>query len=278
MTDDEFRLFRDLLHRESGIYLKDTKKDFLCSKVEKRRLARGLGSFFSYYKFLLTYKEELKEFIDSVTINETYFFRNLPQFEMLRKEVLPTISEIKRKSKDLRLRLWSAGCATGEEPYSIAVEVLEAVPDYMFWDIKIIASDISLKSLNIAQRAVYPEGKLRDVPENYLIKYFKKTGEFFEVKEQVKRLVAFDYHNLMHENPISSVDVVFCRNVLIYFEPPEQKIVINRIRDALNAGGYLFLGHSESLYGIANGDFRFLYRNKGTAYQKVEGAKDEHKA
>jgi len=275
MTDDEFKLFRDLVHRESGIYLKETKKDFLRTKVEKRRLACGLGSFFSYYKFVLSNQEELKEFIDSVTINETYFFRNLPQFEMLREEVLPVISESKRRSKNLRLRLWSAGCATGEEPYSIAMEVLETIPDYMCWDIKIIASDISLKSLNIAQRALYPEEKLRDVPKDYLSKYFKKSGEFYEVREQARRLVLFDYHNLMHENPISSVDIVFCRNVLIYFEPQEQRLVIDRIRDALNTGGYLFLGHSESLYGIANGDFRFLYRNKGTAYQKLEEAKDE---
>ena len=278
MTDDEFRLFRDLVHRECGIYLKDSKKDFLRAKVEKLLASRNMAGSFSYYKLVTSQREELRAFLDAVTINETYFFRNTPQFEMLREKVLPGLIERKRSERNYCLGVWSAGCATGEEPYSIAMEILEAIPDSILWQIKIIASDISLKCLGQASIGAYPPDKLRDVPEKYSAKYFKqarpggeqaRSEELFEVKDFVKKVVAFDYHNLMHENPISGVDIVFCRNVLIYFEPEEQKRVVERILKALKPGGYLFLGHAESLFGIANGDFRFLYWNKGTAYQKV---------
>lgn len=272
MTPDEFRLFRDLIHNECGIFLKEEKRDFLKTRVEKRLKALNMGSYFNYYKYVSGNKNrrELSSLLDSVTINETYFFRNIPQFEILREKVIPELIERKRKSGDYNLIIWSAGCATGEEPYSIAIEILEAIPDIFRWNVQIIASDISWRCIEIAQDGAYPKDKLKDVPEEYLKKHFIFSHDSYQVSDGVKRLVVFDFHNLKHENGLADVDVIFCRNVMIYFDAEEQKRIISRFQRVLNTGGYLFLGHAESLHGLTNGDFRFLYWNKGTAYQKVK--------
>lgn len=271
MTDDEFKIFRNLIHKECGIFLNDSKKEFLRTRVEKRLKALNLGSFFRYYKYVTENNtDELCIFIDSVTINETYFFRNTPQFEMFRGKVLPEMVERKRMNRDYSLNIWSAGCATGEEPYSIAIEITEGIPDASLWNIRIIASDISLRCLEIANKGVYPMEKLREAPEKYMLRSFKQSGENFEVKDFIKKFVVFDYHNLKHENGLTNIDVIFCRNVMIYFDTEEQKRIVSRFERVLNKGGYLFLGHAETLNGMANGSFRFICHNKGTAYQKVE--------
>jgi chemotaxis protein methyltransferase CheR len=272
MTPDEFKLFRDLIHNECGIFLKETKKDFLRTKVEKRLKALNIGSYFRYYQHIKDDKDkkELTNLLDNITINETSFFRNMPQFEILREKVLPELIGRKRKTGDYNITLWSAGCATGEEPFSMAIETLEAITDSVLWNIKIIASDISLRCLEIAQNGIYPKERLKDIPDKYLARYFKQSGDFYQVKDDIKRLVIFDYHNLRHENGITNVDVIFCRNVMIYFDIEEQKRLVARFKKGLNIGGYLFIGHAESLHGLTNGDFRFLFWNKGTAYQKVK--------
>jgi chemotaxis protein methyltransferase CheR len=272
MTGDEFKIFRDLIHRECGISLNEGKKDFLRTKVEKRLNALSMRSCFQYYKYLTEEsRDELLLLIDSVTINETNFFRNAPQFEMFRERVLPELLERKRRFRDYRLNVWSAGCATGEEPYSIAMEVAEAIPDFLLWNVRIVASDISLRCLGLANAGKYSVEKLRDMPERYVTKFFRKDGDYYEVKDAIKKFVVFDYHNLQHENGIANMDLIFCRNVMIYFEIREQKKLVERFTRALNHGGYLFLGHAESLQGITtNGDFQFLYWNKGTAYQRVD--------
>jgi chemotaxis protein methyltransferase CheR len=272
MTEDEFKIFRDLIHRECGISLNQGKKDFLRTRVEKRLNALGMRGYFQYYRYVTEdNRDELCLFIDSVTINETTFFRNAPQFEMFRERVLPELLERKRRLRDYRLTVWSAGCATGEEPYSIAMDVAEAIPDFLLWNVRIIASDISLRCLGLANTGRYPSEKLRDMPERYVSKFFRKIGEDYEVKDTLKKFVVFDYHNLQHENGLSNMDVIFCRNVMIYYEITEQKKLVERFSRALNAGGYLFLGHAESLQGLTvNGDFKFYYWNKGTAYQRVD--------
>ncbi len=277
MTEDEFRIFRDLVHRECGISLHADKKDFLRAKIEKRLGALNIGSYFQYYKYLTEKnRDELCIFIDSVTINETHFFRNAPQFEMFREEVLPELLEGKRRRRDYRFNVWSAGCATGEEPYSIAMELAEAIPDALLWNIKIVASDISLRCLGLANSGRYDPEKLNELPEHYRGKFFKRVGEYYEVKSTIKNLVTFDYHNLQHENGLSEMDVIFCRNVMIYFDIVEQRRLVERFIRILNPGGYLFLGHAESLQGImTNGDFKFHYWKKGAAYQRVNHAGKE---
>ena len=272
MTDDEFKILRDLVHRESGIYLNENKKSFLMSKVDKRISLLNMGSYFQYYKHVIgNNQNELREFIDSVTINETYFFRNTPQFDMFREKVIPEITGKKRAARDYSLIIWSAGCATGEEAYSIAIELAESIPDASLWNIRVVASDISLRCLEIASRGKYLPEKLRDVPEQYLSRCFRKNGEHFEVREHIKKSVIFDYHNLQHENNLKDIDIIFCRNVMIYFPSDVQKRLVARFFRILRHEGYLFIGHAESLQGITNnGEFRFIYSNKGTAYQKVQ--------
>lgn len=190
---------------------------------------------------------------------------------MLREKILPEIVERKRRLKDYTLNVWSAGCATGEEPYSIVIELLEAIPDALLWNIKVIASDTSLRCLEVASKGIYRQEKLRDVSEKYIAKYFKQIGEHYEMKDFVKRLVVFGYHNIRHGNGLTNMDIIFCRNVMIYFDIEEQRRLISKLAKVLNTGGYLFLGHAESLYGLTtDGEFKFLYWNKGTAYQKVK--------
>ncbi len=270
MTDDEFKIFRNLIHSECGICLSESKKDFLRNRIEKRLKALDMGSYFQYYRYITAKnKDELCVFLDTVTINETCFFRNAPQFELLRGKVLPELVERKRNLRDYALVIWSAGCATGEEPYSLAMEVCEAIPDASLWNIRIIASDISLRCLEAASRGRYSAERVKDVPEKYIARYFKQDGEYYEVRESLKKLVVFDYHNLKHESGLTAVDVIFCRNVMIYFDMDEQKLLVDKFRRAINPHGYLFIGHAETLQGISNGDFKFLYWNKGTAYQKA---------
>lgn len=271
MTFDEFRLFRDLIHNECGIFLKEAKRDFLKAKIEKRLNVLNMNSYFNYYRLIKdeNNRRELCELLDIITINETYFFRNTPQFEILREKTIPELVAQKQKTGNYNLTMWSAGCSTGEEPYSMAIEALEAISGISFWNVQIIASDISMRCIEIAHDGAYSAERLKDVPEKYLQKYFIRSGDFYHVTDAVKRLVIFDFHNLKHENGLENVDVIFCRNVMIYFDVEEQKRIVARFQNALNVGGYLFLGHAESLHGIANGDFRFIYWNKGTAYQKV---------
>lgn len=272
MTDDEFKILRDVVHKESGIFLNENKQNFLASRVDKRLKVLNMNSYFQYYKYIKgNNQDELREFIDCVTINETYFFRNIPQFEMFREKVIPEVTGRKRMTREYNLVVWSAGCATGEEAYSIAIELAESIPDAPLWNIKVVASDISLRCLDIASKGKYPSEKLRDVPEKYLSSCFRQNGDHFEVKEHIKKSVVFDYHNLQHENNLRNIDVIFCRNVMIYFPQDEQKRLVARFARSLKNEGYLFIGHAESLQGTtANGEFRFIYSNKGSAYQKVQ--------
>lgn len=272
LTAEEFSLFRNLIYQESGMYFADGKKDFLEYRIMKRMQATVTATPYWYYRFVVEHRAaELPVLLELVTINETSFFRNLPQFELLRRQVLPELRARKEQGADRRLRIWSAGCSTGEEPYTIAIDVLELLEQSPWWDVQIFASDLSLKVLELAHRGRYAADKVREtVPPVVLRKYFEPAGDEYQVKEQVRRRVSFDFHNLRHENGLKNLDVIFCRNVMIYFDDEERKRVIDKFYRSLNPGGYLFLGHSESLHGLDN-RFEFVFANKGTAYKKMEG-------
>jgi chemotaxis protein methyltransferase CheR len=271
LTDEEFRLFRSLIHQESGMFLKDGKKDFLENKLAKRMKATNITTPYWYYRFVTENRQqELIVLLDSLTVNETAFFRNLPQFDLFRNVVLPDLVSRKRASGDRTLRIWSAGSSTGEEPYSIAIAVLQTLFDASDWDIRIFASDISLKCLETAHRGEYAAARVRGaVPDALVDRYFREEAGAYRVQNQVRRLVIFDYHNLKHEGGPTLLDAVFCRNVMIYFDEEEQKRLVNKFHRSLVPGGYLLLGHSESLYGW-NMDFQFVYEDKGTAYRKSQ--------
>jgi chemotaxis protein methyltransferase CheR len=273
ISEDEFRLFRDLIHRECGLYFSDNKRAFLSSRIGKRLAARSIGSFYRYYRYLkeggAEQEKELLRLLDVLTINETSFFRNPPQFDFLERRVLPELAEKKRRDGSSRFRIWSAGCSTGEEPYSIAISILETLAPWSSWDVRIYASDLSLTALERADFGIYPEAKLHGVEPARKRRYFEFGPEGYRIRDEVKRLVIYDFHNLKHENGLGELDVVFCRNVMIYFDAEEQERVVAKLVRALKPGGYLFLGHSESVQGKVEG-LKFVHHDRGTAYRKVE--------
>jgi len=270
ITEDEYHLLRDLVYAESGIWLNDEKQSFLMNRAARRMRELSITSYYRYYKLLTgpeAGKKELLDFLDALTINETSFFRNKPQMDVLSRKVLPEIVERKRKDGRLGLKMWSAGCSTGQEPYTLAIILREAVPDLRNWQIKVLASDLSTTALEAAGKGVYAPEKMEGVDKRLLGMYFCRDKSGYRVTDEIKRLVVFDHHNLMHDNGEKDFDVIFCRNVLIYFDGQTQKKVIGRLRRALVPEGYLFLGHSETLQGIDD-SFTFIHHNRGTAYRK----------
>jgi chemotaxis protein methyltransferase CheR len=186
------------------------------------------------------------------------------------------------------LRLWSAGCSTGQEPYTLAMIICDALAYYYLrnplpfempatkplipppWRVEILASDISYSVLHTAQEAVYSEHQMEGVDYSYRLRYFDKCGDRYSVKSAVKELVQFDFHNLKTEFLPQRNDIIFCRNVMIYFDEAEQKRLIEKFRRCLNPEGYLFVGHAESLFGLTD-QFQMIHENNGTAYKRMEG-------
>ncbi|MHB8880650.1 MAG: CheR family methyltransferase [Thermodesulfovibrionales bacterium] len=274
LTDEEFRLFRNLIYEESGIYLKDTRKEFLEHRLAKRMAANRVASPYWYYRHISETKKELLVLLDILTVNETSFFRNKPQIDLFRDIVLPDLLDKKKGAGGKSLRIWSAGCSTGEEPYTLAMVTHEAITPNAGWQIRIFASDLSLTALDTAAKGVYdPEKVLATVEEHYIKRYFDKSEEQLRVKDQIKNMVIFDFHNLKNENGLAGLDVIFCRNVMIYFNLDDQKTLVEKFYRSLNPGGYLIVGHAESLQGMGT-PFQFIYNNKGTAYRKPEGRED----
>lgn len=270
MTDEEFRLFSLLVYEECGINLKIEKRSFLQNRIVQRMKATGIKSFYRYYKLVTNDeggKVELLAFLDALTINETSFYRNKPQLDLFQYSVLPEILSKKRAANNFTLKIWSAGCSTGQEPYTIAMILNDVMTDIKGWKVNIFASDLSLTALEAAQQGIYPKEKMEGVDEASLRRYFIEKDGNVQVKDELKRLIIFDFHNLMYDNGFSHIDVIFCRNVMIYFDSQTQKGVIERFYQCLVPKGHLFLGHTETLQGV-NDNFIFIHKNKGTAYQK----------
>ena len=217
------RMFRDLIRRECGLYFAENRMSFLSSRIEKRINARSLRSFYGYYQYLqekdIERRNELLTLLDMLTVNETAFFRNRPQFRLLEQVVLPEILEARASSPRRPLRIWSAGCATGQEPCSIAISVLDSMPHPRPCEFQIFASDLSLTALERADRGVYAAGQIDGIEPLRMSRYFETCPEGYRVREEVKRNVIYDFHNLKHENGLRQLDIIFCRNVLILLRP-----------------------------------------------------------
>jgi chemotaxis protein methyltransferase CheR len=273
MTDADFEQYRRLIYRESGINFTGTNRPILESKLRERLRGRGLPGVGAYYDVITRDKEEMRSFLDAVTTNLTRFFRNQAHFEALEKFVAPEIIRARRLS-GMRsasgppvIKIWSAGCSTGEEPYSIAMLLAETLPP--LWTYEITASDLSLKSLMAGQEGFYADSRLSGVPDDYLRKYFDRVEGGCRVKSEIRRRIRFDYHNLRHDSGLRNLDVVFCRNVLIYFDEAAQAQTIARFWEAMAPLSYLFIGHSESLFGMKTG-FEFVKTQWATLYRKAE--------
>lgn len=271
MSDDTFRLIRDFIRNYCGIYFDDGSKFLLEKRLSRRVENYLLNNFEDYYHFLMYDKrrdEELTSVIEILTVNETYFFREFSQLKALSDEIIPEIGERKKDRK--RLRIWSAGCSTGEEPYTIAILILEKnlMPE---WEIEILGSDINQRVLHAARRGIYRKNSFRSIDDHYIRKYFTDEGEGnYRIVDPVRSLVNFSLLNLVDPFKVRFVgkmDVIFCRNVIIYFDRDTKKKVINNFYDRLTEEGYLLLGHSESLMNIST-DFMLRHFKNDLVYQK----------
>ena len=274
MTVETFICLRDLVYEKTGIYFAENKKYFLENRLQKRVLDRNFKSFEEYHFFLKYDPRRIQEYpllYDSITTNETSFFRNPLQLEAFENYVLGEITKQAVSPGLKKLRILSLPCSTGEEPYTLSMICLEKKLPEQGWSLDIQSGDISEAALQSARRAVYGRNAIRNTPPHYLHKYFTGTeGENFAVKEEVKRFVRFENINLADSAKMKlfkNFDVIFCRNVLIYFDEKMKKKVVADLYDALKPGGYLFIGHSESLHNISRA-FRLVNFSRSPIYKK----------
>ncbi len=276
MSDNAFRVLREMIYERSGIYFSDQKKYILENRLVRRIEDGGFDDFDNYVDFLRHNPSRDKEFsalFDVVTTNETSFFRDVNQLQTFEYTVLPQIIKDAEEKSCKKLRIWSVPCSTGEEPYTLAMIILNRFPEIqsLGWDIEIHGSDISESVLNSARKGQYNGYTIRNIPSHYLDRFFNKSSEGkYAVKPEVKEMIRLSNINLfdsMRVRMIRGMNVVFCRNVLIYFDEPARKRVIANIYDSLAPGGYLFMGPSESLLNIL-GAFKVIHINNILIYQK----------
>lgn len=266
-TDVDFARIQGLVYSHAGISLSDAKRNLVYSRLARRLRRLNLTTFAAYTDYLQTHLDtELTDFLNAITTNLTSFFRENHHFETLRRLVLP---ELMRNSARRRIRIWSAGCSTGEEPYSIAMTVKEAVPESSGWDVKILATDLDTNVLQKARDGIYDEERVQQIPKARLQRWMRRgsganAGQV-RVNSELQDMIQFNQLNLMESWPMRGpFDVIFCRNVVIYFDKDTQRRLFDRFADLLTPEGYLFVGHSETLYKVTE---RFELQGQ-TVYRK----------
>jgi len=253
LSDTEFRYIADMLYDRFGIHLSEQKRILVAGRLSKRIRQLGFNAFTPYFDYLAADKSgvELSELINRITTNHSFFFREREHFDFLVKTILPGIENRIKQVARYPLRIWSAGCATGEEVYSIGMLLREYYGDRMdLLDYGLLASDISLSALQEAERGDYSETKLRELPAAYKNAYFrKKTEDIMTISDEIKKMVLFKRLNLMADSfPMKGqFDAIFCRNVMIYFDQESRRKVVQTLFQYVKPGGYFFIGHSESL-------------------------------
>ncbi len=273
LSDDLFKTFRQFIYTRTGIFFADNKKYLLESRVNRRLMALSLDSFGNYYKALTNGQgdAELSHLINSITINETFFFRNEPQFIALEESILPELISKRKEDGSNKIRIWSAASSTGEEAYTIAMIITEKIlPRFPQIKFEIVGTDINTQAIDTARKAVYKEYAIRNIPKNYLEKYFHRDGEKFILSEEIKKMVDFKQLNLFDKSSMRmmrGIDVTFAANVLIYFDFNSKQTVVSSIYDSLNKRGYFFVGYSETLYGLSQA-FKPVHFEKAIAYVK----------
>ncbi|MDD2390768.1 MAG: protein-glutamate O-methyltransferase CheR [Desulfobacterales bacterium] len=263
LSDKDFALFRSLVYEKCGINLHEGKKELVRARLGKRLRQTHFKKFSQYYKYLIEEDtgDELIEMLNAISTNLTSFFRESKHFDFLTEEALPSYASRLPSDRSRPLRVWSAGCSSGEEPYSIAIQLCEYLKSAATRDIHILATDISTKVLSTAVGGIYQEAQTGTISKELLRKYFQKgLGKWqghYRIKAFVRNMVEFRRLNLME--PFSfhqPFDIIFCRNVMIYFDKKGQQTVIDKFYKHLVRGGYLFIGHSESLMSTKH---RFKY-------------------
>ena len=270
LTEDVFRLIRDIIKDYCGLYFDDSSRYLIEKRLSRRIRGHHLRDFRDYYRFIRYDKkadDELAAIMDVLTVNETYFFREMNQLKASGDEILDELHQLNRGTR--RLRVWSAGCSTGEEPYTIAMLVHEKGL-FNGWDVEIYGSDINQRVLQTARRGVYRTNSFRATEPYFLKKYFTEEDSSYQISDAVKRHVNFSYLNLLDpfkSRFLGAMDVIFCRNVLIYFDTPSRRRVIENFYERLVEGGYLLLGHAESLIKISTA-FTLKHLKHDMVYQK----------
>jgi len=261
VTDKEFGLFQKLIYEKAGIYLAAPKRALVDARLAKRIRELGLDSFAAYYHHVVDDRDgaELIQLLDRVSTNETHFFREPRQFEFLGTRIVADwTAEAAAGMRSRRIFVWSAGCSTGEEPYSLAMTLREHFPPSAGWEIEILATDLSTRVLDCARAAIWPIAKAEEIPPKYLERFMLrgKSAQAGKMKmtPEIRSMVRFERLNLNDDAyPVSgSFDLIMCRNVLIYFDGPSRLRVIHRLLNYLAPSGYLFVGHAESLNGLTN--------------------------
>lgn len=266
MSQANFAEIKALAYDWTGIKLSDLKENMIYGRLARRVRALDLRDFNQYCELLKTeHTEEKREFINAITTNLTSFFRESHHFDFIKNQLVPTLLVRNQASK--KIRIWSAGCSTGEEPYSIAM-VVASIAQLKSWDVKILATDLDSNVLERASSAVYNPDRFASFPSAYK-QYIKKaaTGDRVKIVDDVRQMIRFNQLNLLQTWPMKQrFDIIFCRNVVIYFDLETQKLLFNRYADKLVDNGHLFIGHSENLHKISD---RFLGLGR-TIYEKIK--------
>lgn len=268
-TDDDFEMIRKVLYTHTGISLNAGKMDLVYGRLSRRLRVLGITSFSDYLGFIDSPRgrEEMANFINALTTNLTAFFREPHHFDYLANIVLPRAMQ--HHAADRRIRFWSAGCSTGEEPYSIAMTVRETMSSIQNWDMKILATDLDSNVVAVAKKGEYSKQRIAELSEPRRKKWFTALdgcNDSVKVNSSLQELITFKQLNLMHEWPMRGLfDLIFCRNVVIYFDKSTQRKLFDRYADVLVTGGYLFIGHSENLHNLTD---RFELIGQ-TIYRKI---------
>jgi chemotaxis protein methyltransferase CheR len=272
LSQSDFKKVCDIVHDLAGIHLHEGKRELVVARLSKRIRQLGMksvGDYLTYVREQNT-QEELVTMLDALSTNLTSFWRESQHFDYVAKNTLPWVVARCRQSGDWRVRIWSAGCSSGEEPYGLAMLMLHELDKPSQYDLKILATDLSTKVLGIAKAAVYSAERVKPIPQDirrlYITEESTNYGKQYRVSQEIKSLVSFARLNLMESWPMRGpMDFIFCRNVMIYFDKPTQTKLVKRFHELLRPGGTLFVGHSESLTGIEH-NFRYV---RPTVYERT---------
>jgi len=273
LSIEDFISIRNLVYEHTGMHFGENKVYFFKKRLQKRMEIHGFSRVNEYIKYLKYFDRngrEFQELVNLLTVNETYFFREFSQLEVFAEVCLPEVLEKKKKSKDRSIKVFSAACSTGEEPYTLAIILREMLDDNECWDVKVKGVDIDENVLETARRGIYDKRAVKDVPPLYLEQYFSSSiSGRFELKPEIRQMVSFEHVNLMDRKALryeKNYDFIFCRNMLIYFDDASRKQVVERFYTMLNKGGLVFLGHAESMSRITTA-FKVRRVNGYVVYQ-----------
>lgn len=250
VSTTEFKLFQKLMYQETGVHLRDSKKTLVSNRLRKRLTAYGLQSYKKYYDLLTkssSGRDEIPQFVDALTTHETYFFRNPEHFDYLLETILPEVMNNKRNRNSNHIRIWCAACSTGEEPYSLAI-LLQEKKFYEEWKFSIKGTDISRAVIQRAEQGIFKPYAVAKMKAQYKDKYFTGDPEakYYHLNDTIKNKVSFHQLNLLESFPYGKVDIILCRNAMIYFNRESKQIVADNLYNTLTTGGYLIVGYADN--------------------------------